>query len=233
MTRVLVENFPELRPAYERELSRWGEEMGQHVMYRYILFDAIVDLCRKSPPDADDRLRRLFAFLETLCVHPDANVQEVAHNSVCEHICGAPEVLQRSRPYMRPATREFCREIRALTPMETEALRLLLAGESEPLAVLREQAKTAEAKSREFTGAGFFTKIAVSDSAPRLAPKTVLRLKDAVGTARNLKHGFGLVLFVDDGALDTLEGFTYDEPWPERLQEPKLAHSKIQRRERS
>jgi hypothetical protein len=28
-------------------------------------------------------------------------------------------------------------------------------------------------------------------------------------------HGAGFVLFVDDGVISFLEGFTYDEPWPE------------------
>jgi hypothetical protein len=33
---------------------------------------------------------------------------------------------------------------------------------------------------------------------------------------QGLEHGAGRVLFVRDGQLRSLEGYTYGEPWPER-----------------
>jgi hypothetical protein len=30
-------------------------------------------------------------------------------------------------------------------------------------------------------------------------------------------HGVGLVLFVEEGRLALLEGFTYDDPWPDEI----------------
>lgn len=32
-----------------------------------------------------------------------------------------------------------------------------------------------------------------------------------------LERGVSFVLFVRDGMLDFLEGFTFDEPWPDRI----------------
>jgi hypothetical protein len=43
------------------------------------------------------------------------------------------------------------------------------------------------------------------------------RLDDVVATIEGLEHGAGFVLFIENGLLDNLEGFTYDEPWPDRL----------------
>ncbi len=37
------------------------------------------------------------------------------------------------------------------------------------------------------------------------------------GDLEGVAHGAGFVLFIRDGALACLEGFTYDEPWPETI----------------
>jgi hypothetical protein len=37
-----------------------------------------------------------------------------------------------------------------------------------------------------------------------------------------LKHGAGFVLFVRGGVITMLEGYTYDEAWPERTDEFRL-----------
>lgn len=34
---------------------------------------------------------------------------------------------------------------------------------------------------------------------------------------QGVEHGAGFILFVDDGYLDSLEGFTYVGPWPDQL----------------
>jgi hypothetical protein len=40
-----------------------------------------------------------------------------------------------------------------------------------------------------------------------------MALGDVTATIEGLEHGAGFVLFVQDGVLDVLEGFSYDEPW--------------------
>jgi len=32
-----------------------------------------------------------------------------------------------------------------------------------------------------------------------------------------LEHGAGFVLFINDGLISMLEGYTYGEPWPEDI----------------
>jgi hypothetical protein len=40
-----------------------------------------------------------------------------------------------------------------------------------------------------------------------------------------LKHGVGFLVFVEDGKLRELEGYTYDEPWPDRLDHFELHYT--------
>jgi hypothetical protein len=111
-----------------------------------------------------------------------------------------------------------------LTPLEQQVLAMLLAGEDDVLAVLRRQAEVATVSSREMTGVGFHTDISVPRDAERLMGRSRFTLTGVDGAAANVRHGLGFVLFVADGALATLEGFTYDEPWPDEIQNLTLSH---------
>ena len=102
-----------------------------------------------------------------------------------------------------------------LTPIEREAGTRLLDGDDVAFLALRQQAQGADVVSREFTGV---------DSSRSQHPCHIPRLPDGtrigpiggVGAEiTGLRHGAGFVLFLVDGSLHTLEGFTYDEPWPD------------------
>jgi hypothetical protein len=107
--------------------------------------------------------------------------------------------------------------MKALTFLEEEVLRKLLDGKLEWLAGLREQARVMEVRSRELTGVGFFTRFFVPDSAPRLTDKPSFVFGDVSAEVNDLEHGAGFLLFVTDGAIDVLEGYSYDEPWPDSI----------------
>ena len=101
---------------------------------------------------------------------------------------------------------------------ERTILDFLLAGDDPTLAALRDQFKAAVIISREFTGVGFFSRIAVPDYVERLSGRKNLEIGDVIGHLAGLKHEVGFVLFVRDGALKTLEGFTYgEERWPDEV----------------
>ena len=112
-----------------------------------------------------------------------------------------------------------------LTPLEQQVTQMLLDGDDETLSVLRQQAERADVSSREMTGVGFYTKFLVPSSSARPAGQPSFKLGDVNGSAANLKHGCGFLLYVDDGTLTMLEGYTYDEPWPDEIQELKLEYS--------
>lgn len=71
---------------------------------------------------------------------------------------------------------------------------------------LDRQLESAEAISRENTGGGFFTSISVKGSLPVITPRTLGETTHArVG---GMEHGLGFVLFMQNGWLHTLEGFS-------------------------
>jgi hypothetical protein len=107
MTAALVEELPELKPIYDRELERWEEEMGQHVMYRYVMYSAIEAELKDAHPN-ENLLRKIFDFLELLADHSDMRVRAVAQESVCGKICSDEVVLQKALRFMGKRTRELC-----------------------------------------------------------------------------------------------------------------------------
>lgn len=111
MVTTMLRELPELKPLYDRELERRGEEIGQHIMYRYVMYAAIEEqLKSQSRPDAA-LLKKVFAFLESLIEHPEAHVREVAHQSVCDKICSDEVVLQKAQPFMGKKTKVLCLSI--------------------------------------------------------------------------------------------------------------------------
>jgi hypothetical protein len=81
---------------------------------------------------------------------------------------------------------------------------------------LRRQFDACRVASREFTGHGFFSTLVVAAGVDAATvTRKQLDLGDASATIDGLEHGAGFVLFVREGVLDMLEGFAYDEPWPD------------------
>jgi len=102
-----------------------------------------------------------------------------------------------------------------MNDLERAVVEKLLDGEHPALPMLREQASKAGIVDRKNTGVGVFTKFRVPLDVGR-ADNTNPRasIGDIEASIPGLRHGAGFVLFLRDGYIDTLEGFTYDEPWP-------------------
>ena len=102
-----------------------------------------------------------------------------------------------------------------MNEIEKRALEMLLAGENEALDVLRKQLKAAKVASRELTGVGFFTNLAVPPELPRLRNRQRLTMSDVYAEITGLPHDAGFVLFINDGAIECLECFIVDHRWPD------------------
>jgi len=113
-----------------------------------------------------------------------------------------------------------------LTTLEEQVLEMLLYGNDEVFVVLRQQAKKVHVSSRKMTGVGFFTDFEVPLDMPRVEWHPTLKLGDVVGEADNVKHGVGFLLYVDGGTRSMLEGYTYEEPWPDEVCGLVLKYSK-------
>lgn len=105
-----------------------------------------------------------------------------------------------------------------LTELEKEIMVMLLDGEDEVLANLRKQLKSVIVTEREMTGVGFFTTFQIPSTIPRITNKS-FKFGDVYAHISDLDYGAGFLLYVKDGALEMLEAYTYEEPWPEHISE--------------
>jgi hypothetical protein len=111
-----------------------------------------------------------------------------------------------------------------LTDLERAVLGKMLAGENSELKILREQFSKANVATRKMTGSGFFTNLEIPATIPRLSRNGRVTIKDVSANLPKLKHGAGFVIFVEDGALSCLEGFCYDESWPDSTASFELSY---------
>lgn len=111
-----------------------------------------------------------------------------------------------------------------LTDFEKAVLRKLLSGDHPALAFLRQQLEVCLCRQREFTGAGFYTYLDVSAyTGPR--PELDLKFGDVVAETNELQDGAGFLLYVEAGLLVMLEGYTFGEPWPDRIDSFNLSYT--------
>jgi hypothetical protein len=54
---------------------------------------------------------------------------------------------------------------------------------------------------------------------------------DVGATIEGVNHGAGFLIFVRDGYLKFLEGYTYDEPWPDKTDVSELKYFDVERRD--
>ena len=94
------------------------------------------------------------------------------------------------------------------TELELAALHSIFSETPELASELERQLAVATVTERENTGGGFFTTIAVADDALRVSGPEVLGYETQARVA-GLEHGLGFVLFMEDGRLHLLEGYSW------------------------
>ena len=113
-----------------------------------------------------------------------------------------------------------------LTTLESKVMKMLLSDGDEVLAGLRRQFAACKVVNREATGAGFFTTFHVPSTMARVAGGKSFKFGDVNATVVGLQHGAGFVLYVNEGILEMLEGYSYDEPWPNEVTSFELTYNK-------
>jgi hypothetical protein len=112
-----------------------------------------------------------------------------------------------------------------LEPLESAVLQKLLDGEHPILAALRHQLGGLCVLTREFSGVGFFTQLKPAvEAVPAPFASRTIRFGDVLARIPGLEHGAGFLLFVENGRLDMLEGYSFDEPWPARIRDFTLSY---------
>lgn len=115
----------------------------------------------------------------------------------------------------------------ASSVLENTVLNRTLAGDLPKLSMLRAQVGAARVQHREWTGAGFRTEFAVPGSAPRLGNRNRFQITGVYGRHPALEAGVGFALHVEDGMVRSLEGYTYEEPWPNDLEQLEIEQEPV------
>jgi hypothetical protein len=104
--------------------------------------------------------------------------------------------------------------------LEHEVIETLLRPDPPVFIALRMQFAECQMVARKLTGVGFFTDLSLRAYAtPAKVKPGRLALGDVQARLEGLQHGAGFVLWIENGLLATLEAFSYDEPWPEVVNE--------------
>jgi hypothetical protein len=110
-----------------------------------------------------------------------------------------------------------------LSPLELAVIEKLVEGEFPILIQLRKQLRECTLVKREFTGFGFYTYLAVPEKYNKTEGLDVT-FGDVIAEIPNLPSGSGFLLYVRNGVLDMLEGYSYDEPWPSKIESFNLKY---------
>ncbi|MFP1132127.1 hypothetical protein [Asticcacaulis sp. W401b] len=94
------------------------------------------------------------------------------------------------------------------TPFESYVLQELASEFESHEHVFREQLRHAQVIDRINTGAGFYTRVKIE---PSSCPALSYRQQGSHFDVADVEHGIGIVLWGDEGYLDTIEGYTYGD----------------------
>jgi hypothetical protein len=97
---------------------------------------------------------------------------------------------------------------------EKKLMDMLLAGEQELFVKLRKQYEVAIVTDREFTGHGFFTGFKVPGQSLSIDNRS-FTLYDVGIDYNGEEPGCGVTLFIENGFIECLEGYTFTDNWIE------------------
>ncbi|MDD9901016.1 MAG: hypothetical protein OXT65_08570 [Alphaproteobacteria bacterium] len=121
-----------------------------------------------------------------------------------------------------------------LSKLEFEVLQALLDNEDSRISFLKEQVKGISVIKRSISDAGLLLEFRVSnDCAPSIRVLDLI-ISGVEVTVPNLEFGIGFALFVENGLLKAMEGFTYEEAWPKSISKFRIRKEgyKIEQRTR-
>lgn len=99
-----------------------------------------------------------------------------------------------------------------------EAMHHLLSGNSDILAILRAQFDTALISSIDYSGVGVYVSFKIAENAPKLSNGLSFEINDVAAHIDGIQNGVGFTLFIKDGVISMLEGYTFgEELWPKTI----------------
>ena len=82
---------------------------------------------------------------------------------------------------------------------------------------LARQYGTATVTKRTIDSRGFYTFYDIGDRAASLGDGVNLHLGENQWNINGLKYGSDYILWIKNGFISSLEGFSYEEPWPDEI----------------
>jgi hypothetical protein len=104
-----------------------------------------------------------------------------------------------------------------LARLEAAVIRLHLSDDTPLHNLLRAQWEASQVVERELTGVGFYTTFDVPLSFPKVLDPSRRTLGDVHAEIDGLPNGAGFILWIEDGRLSCLEGYCYQEQWPDQV----------------
>lgn len=110
LNQLLVTSFPELKHAYDEEVS-WqeGDDTGSHVVFGDVFTPHIEKLIVAKN---EDKLKNIFNFIEEILAINSKYCDEVIAFSVLEKLFDNFEYIKYSRGLMGKKTLQICEELK-------------------------------------------------------------------------------------------------------------------------
>ena len=109
-----------------------------------------------------------------------------------------------------------------LTILENAVLKMMIEMQGSHRETIQQQMEAAIVGRRESTGSGFFTHFLIPADAQVRRDLPDMEIHSVGAKFSNLEHGAGFLLFIRGGVVSMLEGFSYGEDWPQKIEEFEL-----------
>jgi hypothetical protein len=109
-----------------------------------------------------------------------------------------------------------------LTELETSVLERMLAGNDIPPTRGGLRADAVVVVDREFTGVGFLTELQRSPELKLFEDGVSMRWGKVGARLNATKIETGYLVYVDDGYVTSIEGYTYGDEWPTNVEEAEF-----------
>lgn len=98
---------------------------------------------------------------------------------------------------------------------EKKLIEMLLDGENEVLSTLKKQYELSKVVSRDFSDVGFYTSVFIQNKDDLCLNGKSFYLGDVDGTVNGIKGAIGFILYIKNGYISLLEGYTnIIDKWP-------------------
>ena len=97
--------------------------------------------------------------------------------------------------------------------LEAKVINKLLEKKTNTNQILQTQYSSAVI-TREFTGSGFFSNFKIPNSLPHVIPPATFNLGNLFCDINEIKQFGGFVLYIENGMIHCLEGYSFEYEWP-------------------